>query len=327
MGKSLENTQKSLLTCRGRLNVRYSRRKYLARPNPFRGVRTRGGLSRWQAPSQSTPAAVSSHDLQLQQMWSEALNPHEVEQAILGSVMEDILQEAIVQTIPEVIAEVSQEVWEEQERLALQHAQVLVEGAMPKSDEARSLMASLGSSAGAPPPSELSEVPQTSAEDTMVTGSSGASGTAATEGARGEEGGSMEVSVQVEPTPGGGETAAGDSEEERLKDWFIQGTIAPKLTVVEQERLRKQGVYLVVATKVADNLFVTQLMHESLTVKQQAEIRQAEGEVLITHNPDDYEAAHMNLDTQWLEQIKLRNEQSKNLPSRALEETQETMGE
>ena len=272
---------------------------------------------------------MSSRDLQLQQKWSEALNPHEVEQAILGSVMEDILQEAIVQTIPEVIAEVSQEVREEQERLALQHAQVLVEGAMPKSDEARSLAASLGSSAGAPPPFQLSEVPQMSeAEETIVTGSSIASGTAATEGSGGEEGGSMEVSVQVEPTPGGGETATEDSEEERLKDQFIQGTIAPKLTIVEQEKLRKQGVYLVVPMKVADNLFVTQLMHESLTVKQQAEIHRAEGEVLITHNPDDYEAAHMNLDTQWLEeQIKLRKEQPENLPSRALEEMQESTGQ
>ena len=294
-----------MLTCRGHLNVRYSRRKYPAPPNPFRGVRTRGGLSRQRAPSQSTPATVSSCNLQLQQKWSGALNPREVEQAILGSVMEDILQETIVQTIPEVIAEVTQEVREEQERLALQHAQVLVEGTMPQSEEARSLAASLGSSAGAPPSSELSEVPQTSeAEETMVAGPSEASGTAVTEG-RGEEGGSMEVSVQVEPTPGGGETAE-DSEEERLKDRFIQGTIAPKLTVVQQEKLRKQGIYLVIATKVADNLFVTQLMHENLTVKQQAEIHRAEGEVLITHNPDDYEAAHMNLDTQWLEeQIKL----------------------
>ena len=122
--------------------------------------------------------------------------------------MEDILQEPIVQTIPEVIAEVTQEVWEEQERLALQHAQVLVEGAMPQSEEARSLAASLGSSAGVPPPFELSEVPQTSeAEETMVVGSSEASGTAVTEGGGGEEGGSMEVSVQVEPTPGGGKNS------------------------------------------------------------------------------------------------------------------------
>ena len=36
----------------------------------------------------------------------------------------------------------------------------------------------------------------------------------------------------------------------------------------------------------------------------------------------------MNLDTQWLEeQIKLRNEQRENLPSRALEEAQESTGE
>ena len=102
-----------MLTCRDCPNVRYSRRKYPAPPNPFRGVRTRGGLNRQQAPPQSIPTAVSSRDLQLQQRWSEALNPCEVEQAILGSVMEDILQEAIVQTIPEVIAEVTHEVREE----------------------------------------------------------------------------------------------------------------------------------------------------------------------------------------------------------------------
>ena len=93
---------------------------------------------------------------------------------------------------------------------------------------------------------------------------------------------------------------------------------------MEQEKLKKQGIYLVVATKVADNLFVTQLMHENLTVKQQAEIRWNEGEVLITHNPDDYEAAHMHLDPQWLEeQIKLRNKWQENLPFRELEEVQE----
>ena len=71
----------------------------------------------------------------------------------------------------------------------------------------------------------------------------------------------------------------------------------------------------------ANNLFVTQLMHDSLTLKQQAEICQREGEILITHNPDDYEAAHMNLDPEWLqEQIRLRNEQQDNLPLRVFEE-------
>ena len=49
-------------------------------------------------------------------------------------------------------------------------------------------------------------------------------------------------------------------------------------------------------------MFVTQLMHDHLTLRQQAKIRQKEGEILITHNPDDNEAAHMNLDPEWLQE-------------------------
>ena len=142
--------------------------------------------------------------------------------------MEDILQEAIVQTIPEVIAEVTHEVREEQESLALQRTQVLVEGAMPESDETMSLAVSLGSSTVAPPPFKSSEALQTSeAEKTIFAGSSGAPGTVAMEGIGVEKGGSIEVSAQVEPTLEGGETVAEDLEEERLKDCFIQGIIAP----------------------------------------------------------------------------------------------------
>ena len=97
---------------------------------------------------------------------------------------------------------------------------------------------------------------------------------------------------------------------------------------MEQEILRRQGIYLVVATKVANNSFVMQLMHKNLTVKQQAEIRRKDGEVLITHNPDDYEAAHMNLDPQWLEeQIKLRDKPQEDSPLRTSEETQELQRE
>ena len=102
--------------------------------------------------------------------------------------------------------------------------------------------------------------------------------------------------------------------------------ISPKLTTVEQRKLHEEGIYLEVATKVADNLFVTQLMHEMLTLKQQADICQKEGEILITHNPDDYEAAHMNLDPQWLqEQIRFRNERQQNLLLRVFEEVPETL--
>ena len=268
---------------------------------------------------------MSSRDLHLQQQWSEAVNPQEVERAILGSVMEDILQEAIVQTIPEVIVEATQEVREDQQREALQNAQVLVEGSMPGSEEARSLAVSLASSEmpSSLEPAEPSDTP--AAEEAPAVAVSQAelhstSMSATGEEIQGEEGGSIEIAVQVEPIPGGEEAAEEDSEEERLKDRFIQGTIAPKLTTVEQRKLRRQRIYLVVATKVADNLFVTQLMHDSLTLKQQADIRQEEGEILITHNPDDYEAAHMNLDPVWLqEQIRLRNERQENLPLRVFE--------
>ena len=76
------------------------------------------------------------------------------------------------------------------------------------------------------------------------------------------QGSQMDVSVQIEAIPEGGKTSSGDSEEERLKDCFIQGTIAPKLTAVGQQRLHQEGIYLVVATKVEDNLFITQLVHD-----------------------------------------------------------------
>ena len=150
---------------------------------------------------------MSSRDLHLQQQWSEALNPQEVERAILGSVMEDILQEAIVQTIPEVVAEATQEVREEQQREALQSAQVLVEGSMPGSEEARSLAVSLASSEmpSSLEPVEPSDTPAAE-EDPAVTVSQAelhsASMSAMGEEIQGEEGGSMEIAVQVEPIPG-----------------------------------------------------------------------------------------------------------------------------
>ena len=171
--------------------------------------------------------------------------------------------------------------------------------------------------------SEAEEAPAVVVSETEPPGTSDS---AAVEEIGGEEGGLMEISFQVEPILEGGEATVEHSEEERLKDHFIQGTIAPKLTTVEQRKLRRQGIYLVMATKVADNLFVTQLMHDNLTLKQQGEICQKEGEILITHNPDDYEAAHMNLDPEWLkEQIRLRNERQDNLPLRVFEEVPEAL--
>ena len=190
-----------------------------------------------------------------------------------------------------MIVEATQEVCEEQQRAALQHASVLVESAMPESEEARSLAVSLASSRETPQPLESLEAsnPPVAKETSTVE----VSATIPQEIPPAEmEGSQMEITVHVEAVTEG----EGTTMEERLKDHFIQGTIAPKLTRVEQQKLHQEGICLVVATKVADNLFVTQLMHDTLTLKQQADICQEKGEILITHNPDDYEAAHMNLD-------------------------------
>ena len=297
MVKSSEYS-KYCLFYRGRPNIRYS-------------TRTRGGSSITRTPSQPTPA-FSSRDQQLQNTWSEALDTRDIERLVVGPIMEDILQEALEWTIPEVVVEAEQEMREERaalQRAVLQHASTLIESVMSGSEEAQSLAVSLSSSTDIPQPSEPVE----------ASAPPGAKGTSTVSApitvyqditpVHSEES-AMEVQVQVEGVPQeAGEGTIKDSEEERLKDPFIQGTIAPKLTTVEQQKLHQDGIYLIIATKVADNLFVTQLAHDTLTLKQQAEIRQKEGEILITHNADDYEAAHMNLDPQWLEeQIKLQNE-------------------
>ena len=151
-------------------------------------------------------------------------------------------KEAIVQTIPEVIVEATHEIREGQQREALQSVQVLVEGSMPGSEEARLLAVSLASSE-VPPPLELSETrdtPEAEEAPAVVVPEiepSSTSAPAVVEEVQDEEGGLMEISVQVEPIPKGGEAAKEDFEEERLKDCFIQGTIAPKLTTVEQRKL------------------------------------------------------------------------------------------
>ena len=243
--------------------------------------------------------------------------------------MGDILQEALEWTIPEVVVEAEQEMREERaalQRAVLQHASTLIESVMSGSEEAQSFAVSLSSSTDIPQPSEPVE----------ASAPPGAKGTSTVSApitvyqditpVHSEES-AMEVQVQVEGVPQeAGEGTIKDSEEERLKDPFIQGTIAPKLTTVEQQKLHQDSIYLVIATKMADNLFVTQLAHDMLTLKQQAEIRQKEGEILIIHIADDYKAAHMSLDPQWLqEQIRLRNEQQEGLPLRVFEEVPESL--
>ena len=64
-----------------------------------------------------------------------------------------------------------------------------------------------------------------------------------------------------------------ESEMDVEADSLIQGEIAPLLTIKEQEVMSKQGIYLVVATHVVGDVFVTQLAEKFLSKQEQREIR------------------------------------------------------
>ena len=68
--------------------------------------------------------------------------------------------------------------------------------------------------------------------------------------------------VQMQPT-----------ETEMETDNLLQGEIAPLLTIKEQEAMSKQGVYLVVASHVVGDVFVTQIADKFLSKQEQREIR------------------------------------------------------
>ena len=55
-------------------------------------------------------------------------------------------------------------------------------------------------------------------------------------------------------------------------DSLLQGEIAPLLTIKEQEAMSQQGLYLVVATHVVGDVFVTQLADKFLSKQEQREI-------------------------------------------------------
>ena len=62
-------------------------------------------------------------------------------------------------------------------------------------------------------------------------------------------------------------------ETETETDNLVQGEIAPLLTIKEQDVLSRQGVYLVIATHVVGDVFVTQLADKFLSKQEQTEIR------------------------------------------------------
>ena len=87
-------------------------------------------------------------------------------------------------------------------------------------------------------------------------------------------------------------------ETERETDNLLQGEIAPLVTIKEQQEMNRQGVYLVTATHVIGDVFVTQLADKFLSKKEQKEIRQKGGDILISRTEDSHEVYQMskNLD-------------------------------
>ena len=117
---------------------------------------------------------------------------------------------------------------------------------------------------------------------------------------------------------------SGMDSDDSWADRLIQGNVAPKVTVVEQRIWKKNRIFLVTATPISDNLFVTQLVDGTMTLKEQAELRAKGAEILITRDPDAMQAAHMNLDVEWLQhQIRMRDERQEGIPLRVSEQVPE----
>ena len=106
------------------------------------------------------------------------------------------------------------------------------------------------------------------------------------------------------------EDSSGDTDGSDWLDRLIQGDVAPELTVAVQKNLKRAGVFLVIATNVVNDLWTTQLVDGTLTIKEQRDIRSNKGEILITRDPDSYRVASLNLDVEWLQhQVRMREEE------------------
>ena len=139
------------------------------------------------------------------------------------------MQSAIAETIPELLAEARQEVRTELEQAAVSEASVIMQGMVQEGQ-----MASAQVEAQLHTRTETVSVPS-AAEETQGLPEEG---TAAVEVPSAEE--------DTESTPS-------DFDPER----WTQGTVAPQLSIKKQRELAQQGVFLVVATPIAPNIFVT----------------------------------------------------------------------
>ena len=302
-------------------------------------MRTRGGGT---TRTQLTQELVSERERQLQEVWGQSLSKEEVERSLLGTVMDDILQRAMEEAIPEIVVEARSEMGSS-ELAVQQRAAVILKEVIAATASTPAVTTVSEPQEGTLAPSNPPQGSTTAAEDAI-----GGPGTAQTKTTVAEESiaettpsgatanpedtqeADNVIAVEIDPTPGPsgllqqqgegverhevqvhheqGERESTDSDGSSWSDRLIQGDIAPELTVTVQRNLKRQGVFLVIATHVVDQIWTTQLVDGTLTIKEQRDIRGKGGEILITRDPDSYRVATMNLDVEWLQhQIRMRS--------------------
>ena len=189
-------------------------------------------------------------------------------QRLVTPIMEDLVQSAIAETIPELLAEARQEVQTELERAAVSEASVIMQEMVQEGQ-----MAPTQVEAQLHPRTEAVSVPS-AAEETQGL----------------PEGGT----ATAEDLPAGEDTESTPSDFDPER--WTQGTVAPQLSIKKQRELAQQGVFLVVATPITPNIFVTSLADPPLTIPEQRDIRKRGGQVLFSLTEDSYDISRMEVD-------------------------------
>ena len=100
------------------------------------------------------------------------------------------------------------------------------------------------------------------------------------------------VAVEVPPAKEDTESTPSDFDPER----WTQGTVAPQMSIKKQQELAQQGVFLVVATPVTPDIFVTSLADPPLSIQEQHDIRKRGGQILFSLTEDSYDISRMEVD-------------------------------
>ena len=88
--------------------------------------------------------------------------------------------------------------------------------------------------------------------------------------------------MTAEDLPAGEDTESTPSDFDPER--WTQGTVSPQLSIKKQRELAQHGVFLVVATPITPNIFVTSLADPPLTIQEQRDIRKRERTSVVFTN-------------------------------------------